>query len=384
MKVIYYTQAFFSDCDLPLIREFQKREIAFRCYIPVQTFRRKSGIIDFEKLKKRSMIYKASKYEEFDVYKDYVDLDKIYIINLPDSRGRLQDMFVWVYSFIHMLSFRPHLFHFNWQLEGRERWLYYLPVKKIMTVHDPISHSSVTNDWEENSRLMAFKNAKRFILLSDVLKREFSKNYSIPEVKIDIARMGEFSFLRYLRSLSPKKDFQYILFFGQILSYKGLEYLCEAMIKVHEVIPHLHLVIAGRGKMYFDYSKYENLNYFHLKNEYISIVDLSSLIRGSLFTICPYKDATQSGVVQTSFSCGTPMIVTDVGALPKAVTHNVTGLVVPPCDIDSLKNSIIELANNEDQLKMFRRNIVEEWQPSMEWSSIVDIYINSYNKINEA
>lgn len=385
MRVIYYTQAFFSDCDFPLIRELQKKMgDSVRVYIPIQTFRRRSGIIDIKKLKKNVGIYKASKYAEFAIYRDYVDLNRIYIINLPDERRRIQDVFIWLYAFIHMMLFRPQIFHFNWQLEGRERWLYKLPAVKYMTVHDPISHSSVKSDREEISRLLAFSYVNRFVLLSDVLKKEFSQNYGISESKIDISRMGEFSHLRIIDKSSSNYDYQYILFFGQILSYKGLEYLCEAMTRVHTVLPNLHLIIAGRGKIYFDYSKYEKLSYFHLLNDFIPIVELAQLLQNALFAVCPYKDATQSGVVQTAFSCETPMIVTNVGALPKAVINGETGMVIPPCDVDALGKAITDLASNPSKLELFKNNIIKKWRPSMEWSSIAKKYIESYNKYNEA
>ena len=380
MRLVYYTKPFFSDCDFPLIREFQKRGINMRVYIPIRPGHKRAGIIDLKELKRYPCIYKASAYEEFAIYKDYVDLDKIYIINQPENMGGLQNRLLWLYTYIHILLFFPKIFHFNWQLEGRERWLYKLPVVKYMTVHDPISHSSVKNEWEEKSRLLAFKSANHYILLSDVLKDSFSEKYHIPETKIDIARMGEFSHLRSLNTTQRSFDYQYILFFGQILSYKGLEYLCEAMLHVHKKLPDLHLIIAGKGKMYFDYSKYEQLGYIHLDNGFIPIADLTNYIRNSLFVVCPYKDATQSGVVQTCFSCETPMIVTNVGALPKAVIHEETGLVVPPCDVDALASAIIELASHPNKIEHFRDNIIKKWRPSMEWSSIIDIYIKAYNK----
>lgn len=385
MRLIYYTQAFFSDCDFPLIRELQHAmKKNFRVYIPIQTFRRRSGIIDIKKLKKHVGIYKASKFSELAIYSNYVNLDRIYIVNLPDERRRIQDIFIWLYTFVHMILFRPQIFHFNWQLEGRERWLYKLPIVKYMTVHDPISHSSVTNEKEERSRQLAFSKVNRFILLSDVLKKEFSQKYDISESKIAISRMGEFSHLRIINKSSVDFDYQYILFFGQILSYKGLEYLCEAMIHVHSVLPNLHLIIAGRGKIYFDYSKYEKEYYFHLLNDYIPIVELAKLLRNSLFAVCPYKDATQSGVVQTSFSCETPMIVTNVGALPKAVIHEETGIVIPPCDVEALGKAIIDLASNPNKLSLFKQNIINKWRPSMEWASIAEEYMELYNKYNEA
>lgn len=81
----------------------------------------------------------------------------------------------------------------------------------------------------------------------------------------------------------------------------------------------MNLVIAGGGQIYFDFKPYENLNYIKLINEYIPISSLSGLLQNALFAVCPYKDATQSGVVQMAFSANVPLIVTNVGDLPNAV-----------------------------------------------------------------
>ena len=382
MRIIYYTQAFFSDCDFPLIRELQSRGLDFRVYIPMQGYRKRSGIIDIKQLKRKIGIYKASTYEDMAIYKDFVDLDRIFFINLPDNRGGKRDRLIWLMVFLHMFLFRPNIFHFTWPLSGRERWLYRLPVRKFMTVHDPISHSNVRdNQWEEEGRITAFNHSSRFVLLSNVLKDAFCQKYQISKDKIDIARLGEYSILRFIKPSKLELRKPYILFFGQIASHKGIEYLCEAMTMVHDICPELNLVIAGNGKMYFDFSKYKELDYIYLKNEFISVPDLVGLLQNALFSVCPYKDATQSGVVQTSFTCNTPMVVTNVGALPDAVRHGVTGLVVPSCDVESLRDAILELALHPEKLLEMKKNIEKLWHPSMEWGPIADLYMQSYRKI---
>ena len=381
MRIIYYTQPFFSDCDFPLIRELQKRNLKFRVYIPLQECFKRSGIIDVSKLKKHIGIYKASQYEDFKVFDGFIDLDNIYIINMPENRKRIFDRILWVYVFFHMLFFMPHIFHFNWFLSGRQRWLLRLPVKKCMTVHDPISHSCIVDENEEKLRRHAFRLSDRFILLSDVLKKEFSQKYQIMEERIDLTHLGEYSFLRYINASTSEFPKPYVLFFGQIQSHKGIEYLCQAMTQVHKLFPDVHLVIAGRGELYFDFSKYAELSYIHLKNEYISTSQLATLLQNALFAVCPYKDATQSGVVQTAFSCDTPLIVTNVGNMMKVVQHEETGLVIPPCDVDSLRDAIIELIEKPEKLVFYRKNIKEKWRPAMNWQSIADDHVNIYRRL---
>jgi glycosyltransferase involved in cell wall biosynthesis len=102
------------------------------------------------------------------------------------------------------------------------------------------------------------------------------------------------------------------------------------------------------------------------------------MLRACEFGVCPYKDATQSGVVQTAFTLEVPMVVTNVGALADAVQHNKTGIVVKPCDVNDLANGIMELHSDKEKLNAMRKNIKEEWMKNMSWEPIADEYLKCY------
>lgn len=378
--IIYFSFPFFTDCDFPLIRELQNKGCDVRYFIPMNGLANREGLLDLKSIKPKKGIYKASQYPELSIYRDYIDLDKVYIINEPHGGSELKHKLFWIYVYIRMLLMLPKVFHFTWQLSGTKKYLYHLPCKKVMTVHDPISHSNVKDEDSEIQRKIAFSHTNHYILLSDVLLRQFEETYSIAADKVTIARMGEFNHLRCLKNSKLKLPKPYILYFGQVFSYKGIEYLCEAMTRIHDKHPNVNLVIAGRGEWYFDISKYEKLPYFVFRNEYIAISDLANMLQGALFAVCPYKDATQSGVVQTAFSANLPLIVTNVGALPVAVKDDVYGRVVPPCDVEALAEAMDDMLSNPDKLKVYRENIDKQWRPSMEWGAIADTYINTWSK----
>lgn len=247
-------------------------------------------------------------------------------------------------------------------------------------VHDPFKHSSNTSITQERDRVYAFKRFDKLVLLNQIQKSEFCSYYKIPSTKIMINKMGYFDYMEMLKVKSHIEK-PYVLFFGYIVSYKGLEYLCQAMLEVHKKFPKLKLVIAGGGKIYFDYEPYKNLDYFILKNQYIPVDELSQLLRDCEFAVCPYKDATQSGVVQTAFSLNVPMIVTNVGALPESVVNGVTGLVIPPHSVQDIANSICDLYNNREKLETMRKNIRNIWRKNMDWNTITDKYIGVYKEI---
>ena len=150
---------------------------------------------------------------------------------------------------------------------------------------------------------------------------------------------------------------------------------------VHSHYPELMLVIAGSGKFYFDVEPYKKLDYVKIINHYIGIRELAGMLRACEFSVCPYKDATQSGVIQTAFTLGVPMVVTDVGALADAVAHNKTGIVVRPSDANDLANGIMALHADEEKRNTMRKNIQEEWMKDMSWEPIAHDYLKCYRKM---
>ena len=180
---------------------------------------------------------------------------------------------------------------------------------------------------------------------------------------------------------SNKKQYNFVLFFGRISPYKGVEYLLQAMEIVHLKHPEIKVIIAGSGKMYFDTSKYESFEYVEFRNHFIELDELADLIRGALFTVCPYTDATQSGVVYSSFALNTPVIATNVGGLPEMIDDGETGLIVPPKDVNSLASSILSYLDNPELLQKMGDNIKECAKKGKgSWDKIAKEYTEIYQK----
>jgi len=380
MKILYFGSIFSSDSDFPLVKKLREKGHQVKFVMPISYQYKKGGLIDIEPFRKTG-IYKACSYKQMGAYQDYLDLEQTYFINQTDFRMRnIMTVLIWIKFYLMMLLWNPDILHVAWPLGKMSRILYLLPAKKVLMVHDPFKHSSNTSITQERDRVYAFKRFDKLVLLNQIQKSEFCSYYKIPSTKIMINKMGYFDYMEMLKVKSHIEK-PYVLFFGYIVSYKGLEYLCQAMLEVHKKFPKLKLVIAGGGKIYFDYEPYKNLDYFILKNQYIPVDELSQLLRDCEFAVCPYKDATQSGVVQTAFSLNVPMIVTNVGALPESVVNGVTGLVIPPHSVQDIANSICDLYNNREKLETMRKNIRNIWRKNMDWNTITDKYIGVYKEI---
>ncbi len=382
MKIIYYGSISTTDCDFPLIREYQKKGIDVISYFLLANWNKRKGLIDAVTIKRKDEIIRASEVEAFNVYSSYLNLENIFVINsYHHKRYQWQSWVLWLKTLIHMYRQHASIIHFIWPPVKQEKIMYYLPIKKVLTVHDPFPHSSNQTNYNEKCRMKAFSICDRFVLLSESMLDAFIKTYDVPSKNILLNKLGEYDCIRAFTPSVVSHEKKSILFFGQIQSHKGIEYLLRAMTLVHEKHPYVKLVVAGNGNYYFDINPYKELDYIEFINRYVPVPELATLLGESLFVVCPYKDATQSGVVQTAFSARVPLVVTNVGNMPEEVKDGVLGLVVPPCDVNALSEAMTKLLDKPDLLNSFRENIEKIWQPTMSWEPIAKKYIGLYNDL---
>ena len=384
MKVIYFSSPYFADCDFPLVGALQNKGIDVQYYIPLPRNFQHASILEFKKPLRGSALVKAASMEDMQIYRDCIDLDRLYLIKgFPRNKFWLPSWCLWLYTLWHMRKQNADIIHVNWQFNNHfENFLFKFAIgkKKIMTVHDPIMHYGFSNaDKEEIKRIRTFNWANHLILLNTTQSEEFMERYSIPQCKISYSRLPQYDIITKIKLIPSDVTGNYILFFGYISPYKGLECLLETMEQVHIVCPHLKLVIAGGGKLYFDVSKYMNLDYIVWIHRYIGIRELAGLLKSALFVVCPYKNATQSGVVQTSFAMGIPVVTTNVGSFREDVVEGVNGKLIPSCNSKILATAIISLYNNPEQLISMRENLMSNKTSSLVNSRIADDYIKIYN-----
>ena len=133
------------------------------------------------------------------------------------------------------------------------------------------------------------------------------------------------------------------------------------MERVHVIFPTLKLLIAGSGNVHFDLAKYKGLDYIEFRNRFIPDDELVALIQHSKFLVCPYTDATQSGVIMSAFAFAKPVVATNVGGLPEMLGNNKYGMIVNSKDVDCLADGITALLKDEDMLNRFSKNIAIDY-----------------------
>ncbi len=166
-----------------------------------------------------------------------------------------------------------------------------------------------------------------------------------------------------------------LLFFGYIRKYKGLDILLEAMPEITRRHPGVQLVIAGEfyyGEKMFR-ERIEKLGItkqVHLFAEYASGNRLALFFSAADVAVLPYRESSQSGVVQQAYGFGCPVIVSDRGGLPETVRSNETGIILeqltPAAVAASVGNFFIE-----KETVPFRANVTQYVQ-ELSWQTFVE------------
>jgi glycosyltransferase involved in cell wall biosynthesis len=137
------------------------------------------------------------------------------------------------------------------------------------------------------------------------------------------------------KAIGLDENSKYILFFGFIREYKGLDLLIKAFADERFRKLPVKLLIAGEfyidGKPYLDLIKELGLKEsIILRTTFIENHDIVNYFCASDIVAQPYKDATQSGVTQIAYHFEKPMLTTNVGGLSEMVPDGMVGYVVNP------------------------------------------------------
>lgn len=184
------------------------------------------------------------------------------------------------------------------------------------------------------------------------------------------------------RALGLDANLQYLLFFGLIREYKGLDILLEAWSRVRR--DGQKLIVAG--EFYDDKERYAPLfarlgASVVLHDRFIADADVKYYFSVADALVLPYRTATQSGVTQIAYNFHLPMIVTDVGGLPEIVPDDKVGYVCPPT-VEGVMDAIEQLYK-EGNLDRFRRNIAHE-RKRFSWPAMCNKIVEVFHQTKEA
>jgi len=170
--------------------------------------------------------------------------------------------------------------------------------------------------------------------------------------------------------------YRYLLFFGFIRDYKGLDILLKAFAMTSHIHPPLKLLIAG--EFYTPAAPYLSLidklglnERIVLHDTFIRNDEVPAWFCAADAVVQPYKTATQSGVTQIAYYFDKPMIITNVGGLAEMVPDGKAGFVTKP-EPAAIADAICRLYD-ENLMESFSENVKTEKQ-KFSWKGLVSTF----------
>jgi len=177
-----------------------------------------------------------------------------------------------------------------------------------------------------------------------------------------------------INKLGFDKKYCYMLFFGLVRAYKGLDLLIDAFADERLRKYPVKLLVAG--EFYDDPKSYlEQIERLGLKesviinNRYIADDDVKDYFNAADIVVQPYKSATQSGVTQVAYHFEKPVLVTDVGGLKEIIPDGKVGYVVEPQPV-AIADALIDFYEN-NRYTTFVEGVREE-KTKFVWSNVTE------------
>lgn len=233
------------------------------------------------------------------------------------------------------------------------------------------------------------KNVDGFIAMSKSVLRDLAifdavkpKKFSPHPVYDHYGKIEPKETARQKLNLDPQ--FKYVLFFGFIRDYKGLDLLLEAFADDFFKKNNIMLIVAG--EFYTDEANYlkliEELNIQQsvlLKTDYIPNSEVENYFNAADIVAQPYKSATQSGVTQIGYHFNKPMLVTNVGGLSEIIADGKAGYVVQP-DAEKIRNALTDFFSN-NRANAFIENVKKE-KERFSWDKMTQTIYLLYNELS--
>ena len=344
-NILYVTKPFYLDFDLPLIARL-KESLDIHVLILITPHSKSATIFDLNDVifKQGFIEINLIKHHLPEYYENFIDFKKTYIYNTNSSSAK---------SFKNILG-QFHLFKFarkynNIYTNGflPLSFLYPLFSKSLnlfLNIHDPFPHTGESNFIDQFLKKLNIKKAKKLILYNKNQTDRFVKTHNLTRnqyINVNIGLYETYNFLKINNKTCFNFNFKKptLFFFGRIVKYKGIEFLIDAVNELNREGIKINTIIAGAGKPYFDINKIDNAHTTFI-NRYLTQYELADLLQNIDAVVCPYTDATQSGVIMTSYTFGKPVISTDTGGLSEMLVSQNLVYLAKPKSVSSLKNKI--------------------------------------------
>ncbi|MGO4526253.1 glycosyltransferase family 4 protein [Microvirga sp. 2MCAF35] len=250
-------------------------------------------------------------------------------------------------------------------------------LKVIYVAHDAEPHpGDYAATWQRLTQDMLIKSADEVVTLSSSVVEKVAKRIPGSGRKTTVIPLETIypthrpSTRRTRLSHEPVR----LLFYGRLLPYKGLTLLAQAL-KPFRQNPMWRLTVAGSGPLEADVKKaFADWPQVDLRLGWVSHEETAELFSTHDLLLCPYVEASQSGVIAQAMSWGLPSLVMPTGALPEQIGFGRAGLVADAMDPDSYSKSLNNVLSRPECVAVLSQGaalLLAERQASQLWIELI-------------
>lgn len=295
---------------------------------------------------------------QFMCLKRFLNLEKTFLIKHYSKRkmgwkSLIKKLLVDFKVFFFLKSLKPHAVMVDSLNFPITRFFYRKKIVYLM--HDPFPHSGEKNFYRLLSDVTVKFLSARFVLFNESQKDSFIKTRHVHPNKVFTAFLSVYEFLEIFdKGLIDESLNHNIFFWGRISAYKGVDYLIEGFKQYLKETgdEKATLTIAGAGEFYFDVQKaIQGYPQICVINRFFTMQEMVHYVRNSLISVCPYTDATQSGVIMSAFALKKTILATEVGGLPEMLDNGSAGILIPPCSAQAICVALKEIFASPSKIK---------------------------------
>lgn len=261
--------------------------------------------------------------------------------------------------------------------------------KLVHTAHNVNEGTRDGNDtWVNRLSLsVMYRLVDHIIVHTSRAKEALRRDFGVPGSKVSVIEFGinrivprtSLSRAEAKGRLGVTSNQKVVLFFGNVVPYKGLEYLLDALSCLLSTDDSYRVVIAGRNALAPEYwvkviePRLADLSWAaQCHTSFIPDEDVELYFKAADVLALPYVAIFQSGVLFIAYAFGLPVVAADVGSFRSDVVEGATGYMCRPRDVDSLSNALRtffagDLFANQDET---RRRIADYAAEKYSWDEI--------------
>jgi glycosyltransferase involved in cell wall biosynthesis len=160
---------------------------------------------------------------------------------------------------------------------------------------------------------------------------------------------------------------------------KGQAVLIEAARTVCAAIPETRFALVGDGPLRAAYE--QRVKELELEDRVLFLghrKDIAEILAcGDLFAFPSFAEGMPNSVLEAG-ATGLPIVATPVGGIPEIVTHERTGLLVPPRDAEALAGAILRVLQDPDLASRLSRTCQTQVRTQFSFDRLIrdlsDIY----------